>query len=73
MDRVEEIETAISNLSPVEYRRLARWFRELDEARWNEQIDRDSASGKLDFLFEEAERELVQGLVRNDRLIGSEP
>jgi hypothetical protein len=59
MDRVEEIEAAISSLSPVECRRLARWLRELDETRWNEQIDRDSASGKLDFLFEEAVRELV--------------
>jgi len=55
MDRVQEIEAAISNLPPEEYRRLALWFRELEQTRWDEQMDRDSAAGKLDFLFEEAE------------------
>jgi len=28
MDRVEEIEAAISSLAPEEYRRLLEWFRE---------------------------------------------
>jgi hypothetical protein len=28
-------------------------------------MDRDSATGKLDFLFDEAESEAKQGLVRN--------
>jgi hypothetical protein len=42
MDRVEGIEAAISSLPPDDYRRLARWFREIDQARWDEQIDRDS-------------------------------
>ena len=55
MDRVQEIEAAIHNLPPEEYRRLALWFRELEQTRWDEQMDRDSATGKLDFLFEEAE------------------
>jgi hypothetical protein len=27
---------------------------ESEQARWDEQIDEDSASGKLDFLFEDA-------------------
>jgi hypothetical protein len=65
MDRIEEIEAAISGLPAEEYQRLARWFRELDQACWDEQIDRDSAAGKLDFLFEEARRELAQGVVRD--------
>jgi len=65
MDRVEEIETAILRLTPEEYHRLVDWLRAREEARWNEQIDRDSAAGKLDFLFSEADRESEQGLVRN--------
>jgi hypothetical protein len=65
MDRVEEIEAAISSLPPEDYQRLAQWFRELDQTRWNEQIDRDSATGKLNFLFDEAEQELAEGLVRD--------
>jgi hypothetical protein len=54
MDRVEEIEAAINELSPEEYHRIVRWFREREQTSWDEQIDRDSAAGKLDFLFEDA-------------------
>ncbi len=64
MDRVEEIEAAISSLGPEEYRRLSQWFRELEQNRWDEQMDRDSAAGKLDSLFREAESELADGLLR---------
>ena len=64
MDRVEEIETAIQALPPEEYHRLVQWFRAREQARWDDQMDRDSASGKLDFLFEEADRESAQGLLR---------
>lgn len=65
MDRVEEIEAAISGLAPEEYRRLLQWFRAREQARWDEEIDRDSSDGKLDFLFEEAEDESAQGSLRD--------
>lgn len=64
MDRVEEIEAAISGLAPEEYRRLVQWFRAREQTRWDEQLDRDSSATKLDFLFEEAERDSAQGLLR---------
>jgi hypothetical protein len=64
MDRVEQIEAAISGLAPEEYQRLVQWFRAREQARWDEQMDRDSSTGKLDFLFDEAERESTQGLLR---------
>ena len=64
MDRVEEIEEAISGLAPEEYQRLIQWFRAREQRRWDEQMDRDSAAGKLDFLFDEAEDESKQGLLR---------
>jgi hypothetical protein len=54
MSRVEEIEDAITRLSPEEYQRLARWFLEREQSQRDQQMDRDSACGKLDFLFEEA-------------------
>jgi len=54
MDRVEEIEVAIDSLTPEEFVRLAQWFRQRDDALWDRQLDSDSASGKLDFLFDEA-------------------
>ena len=65
MDRVEEIEAAITSLPEEEYRRLVDWFRAREQARWDEQMDRDSAAGRLDFLFREAESESAQGLVRD--------
>lgn len=64
MDRVEEIEAAIDRLPREEFRRIADWLRERDQHQWDEQLDRDSASGRLDFLFEEAENESKQGLLR---------
>ena len=57
MSRVEEIEDAIDRLPPEEFLRIARWVREREQQRWDEQMDADSSSGKLDFLFEEAETE----------------
>jgi hypothetical protein len=57
MSRVEEIEHAIEQLSPEELSRLEEWMLLRDQRRWDEQMDRDSASGKLDFLFDKAERE----------------
>jgi hypothetical protein len=65
MDRVEEIEAAINNLPAEDYRRLSRWFHEREQTRWDEQIDRDSAAGKLDLLFGEAEDESERGLLRD--------
>jgi len=57
MDRVEEIEAAIAGLAPDEYGRFVEWFRAREQARWDEQLDRDSLTGKLDFLFQEVEVE----------------
>ena len=65
MDRVEELEAAIIDLPPDQYRRLADWFRTVDRRRWDEQMDRDSLGGKLDFLFDEAESESKQGLLKD--------
>jgi hypothetical protein len=65
MDRVEEIEAAITSLPPEEYLRVVDWLRAREQSRWDEQMDRDSSAGKLDFLFREAENESAQGLLRD--------
>jgi hypothetical protein len=64
MDRVEEIEAAIDSLPPEEFRRIAKWFRDREQGLWDEQLDRDSVSGKLDSLFQEAESESKKQLLR---------
>ena len=65
MDKVEEIEAAINNLPPEDFRRIADWFRERDQSFWDQQLDSDSLAGKLDFLFEEIEIESQQRLLRD--------
>ena len=65
MDRVSEIEALIDGLPPEEFHRVAQWFREREQKRWDEKLDVDSASGKLDFFFEEAENESARGLLRD--------
>jgi hypothetical protein len=60
MDRVEEIETAITSLPPEEYRRLVDWFWTREQTRWDQQLDQDSAAGKLDFLFTDVDNKLAE-------------
>ena len=54
MTQVETIQSAIEALSVEEFARLRRWFEERDWERWDRQLERDAASGKLDFLIDEA-------------------
>jgi hypothetical protein len=58
---VEEIKLAILKLSPQELGKLAEWVLDLDEQNWDKQIERDVATGKLDFLAKEALAELESG------------
>jgi hypothetical protein len=64
MSTVEQIEAAILKLSPQELSQLADWVLDLDEQRWDEQIEQDIAAGKLDFLAEEALLEFEAGNCR---------
>jgi hypothetical protein len=57
----EEIEAAIDSLPPEQFIRIARWFRERDQALWDGQMDSDSHSHRLDFLFDEADDESIRG------------
>jgi uncharacterized membrane protein YbaN (DUF454 family) len=56
MDKAEQIKAAIDSLPHEEFWLLAEWFRERQQRRWDEQLDSDSVSGKLNFLFEEGSR-----------------
>lgn len=57
MSTIEEIKSAIETLPPDDFAQLRQWFSEKDWDQWDKQIEEDSASGKLDFLAEEAMRE----------------
>ena len=61
MNTVEEIEQAAEQLVPSEFARLASWVSARYHDLWTRQMERDAVSGKLDFLFTEAEAERQAG------------
>ncbi len=65
MITVEEIKTAIVSLPDKEYLSLRSWFSERDWKRWDRKIEKDSESGQLDFLVEEAVNEKNRGTLRD--------
>ena len=53
----------IASLSEEDYRQLKTWLEEHDWNRWDEQIERDSESGALDFLADEVREDKQNGLL----------
>ncbi|MFZ1219892.1 MAG: hypothetical protein WAO00_11395 [Chthoniobacterales bacterium] len=56
-----EIKCAVRELSRKELAELAAFILKQDNAAWTRQIEDDAAAGKLDFLFNEADRERASG------------
>jgi hypothetical protein len=59
----EEIKIEIEGLPHHEYMKLMHWISEHDWEIWDEEIEKDSAAGKLDFLTNEALEEKAQGML----------
>ncbi|MEZ4590810.1 MAG: hypothetical protein R3D55_06665 [Chloroflexota bacterium] len=55
MTQMEQLQQEIERLSDEEFLALRRWFAEKDWERWDQQLETDVQSGKLDFLLEEAQ------------------
>jgi hypothetical protein len=64
MTTVQEIERAIEELSGDQFSQIHDWIVEKDWEKWDAQIERDSAAGKLDFLIDEAQRDAKSGNTR---------
>ena len=64
MATVDQIETAILQLPPDDFRRLSRWLQQLDQERWDEQLAQDIAAGKLEALAAEAINDFQAGKFR---------
>lgn len=58
---VKEIETAIAQLPPAQVAELADWFDEFRARLWDQQIERDLNSGRLQTLLDEAKDDLESG------------
>ena len=65
MTRIEALKEEIEALPEDEYVQLRQWFSEKDWLRWDRQIKKDSAAGKLDFLVSEAFDQKSKGKLRD--------
>ena len=61
MSTIQQIEEAVRNLSTEERSAFRAWFAEFDAEEWDHQFEADVTSGRLDWLVEEARRDLREG------------
>ncbi len=60
MQKAEELMVSIEKLPENEFIKLKNWILNKDWNRWDDQIKKDSAEGKLDFLSKEVSEEKEQ-------------
>ena len=65
MTMLEKVETEIKKLSHGDFVKLLEWIDHYREDEWDRQMDRDSISSRLNFLFEEAGNERTQGKLKD--------
>lgn len=58
---IQELETAVTQLTPEQLAALRAWFADYDVQRWDEQFAADIAAGRLDALADEALRDYRAG------------
>ena len=61
MSTIQHIETAIRQLSPEDLASFRAWFAEFDAEAWDQQLEADVSSGRLDWLAEDAARDQREG------------
>ncbi len=61
MDTLQDIQTAVSQLSVKQLAAFRAWFAEFDAEMWDRELERDVAAGRLDALAEEALQALREG------------
>jgi hypothetical protein len=62
--RLQEIESAVTRLSPDELASFARWFDEFIADEWDKRIEADVKSGKLNEQVRQADSEFEAGRCR---------
>lgn len=61
MSTIQEIERAVTELTPEERAEFREWFQEFDAAEWDRQFEADVTAGRLDALADEAIADLHAG------------
>ncbi len=65
MTTLLEIESAIKQLPETDVRKLAVWLQTYLSETWDQQIEEDLTSGKLDNLIAKAEADIAANNVRD--------
>lgn len=61
MSTIAEIENAVRQLPAADLAAFRTWFAEFDAENWDREFESDVKSGKLDWLRDEALRDLREG------------
>jgi hypothetical protein len=61
MTTVKEIEKAVERLPVNDLDQFRKWFEAFEAAKWDQKLETDISSGKLDFLINEAQSEYSSG------------
>ena len=61
MSTLNEIEQAVSQLSPEDLAAFRAWFAEFDAELWDRQFEEDVKAGQLDALADKALKHLHEG------------
>jgi len=61
MSTVQEIEDAVRQLTADQRAAFRAWFAEFDAQEWDRRIESDVATGKLDWLIDEAKADRQAG------------
>lgn len=64
MEGLYELQMAVARLSPDELARFREWFEEFDAKAWDQQLEADVRSGKLDRIAEQAIADFRAGRCR---------
>jgi hypothetical protein len=58
---VQELESAVTRLSPAELAAFTAWFEEFVAKAWDQQLEADVRDGKLDHLARQADEHFEAG------------
>lgn len=65
MSTIEEIKSAIHQLSRKDLERFRSWFYEYEADAWDTELEKDVQAGKLDTLAAQATRDFEEGRCTN--------
>ena len=61
---IQELEQAVTQLSPKDLASFRRWFEEFDAQAWDQQFESDVKAGKLNKIAEQALQDYRAGKAR---------